>query len=78
MKERVIELITEVLDVPEGTVTETSGRDSVAGWDSSAELNLGLALEEAFEIQLQPEELMGLQSVEQILGILAAHQVDAA
>ena len=78
MKERVIELIAEVLDVPEGAVTETSGRYSVAGWDSSAELNLGLALEEAFEIQPQPEELMGLQSVEQILGILAAHQVSAA
>ena len=31
MKERVIELIAEVLDVPEGAVTETSGRYSVAG-----------------------------------------------
>ena len=38
MKEKIIALITEILQVPEGTVTETTLMEDLEVWDSVAQV----------------------------------------
>ena len=46
MKEKIIALITEVLMVPEGTVTENTMMDDLEEWDSLAHVMIIGELEE--------------------------------
>jgi acyl carrier protein len=71
----LLDLIATVLMVPRANLDETSGSRNVAGWDSTAQLNLGLALEENYKIELTPDELISLHSVAEIRAILADHGV---
>lgn len=60
VKEKIIEIITEILQVPEGTVTEDTRIEDLEQWDSLAQvliigelesrLGIVIALEEAEEM----------------------------
>jgi len=39
-------------------------RDSVSGWDSMAHVNLVLAIEQHFDVQFKPEEMLEMLSIE--------------
>ncbi len=73
--ERVLGILSLLLDVPRSELSTASSTETVPGWDSSAQLNIGLAIEEEFGVELAPEELMSLQSVANIIAILESHQV---
>ncbi len=45
-------------------------RDLVPGWDSLAHVNLVLALEQQFDVQFLPEEMVEMLSVELIAMLL--------
>lgn len=47
-------------------VPSDATRDTVDGWDSMAHVNLVLALEQEFNLQFTPEEMMEMLSVELI------------
>ena len=60
MKEKIIALITEVLQVPEGTVTETTKMEDLEQWDSLThvmimgeleKLGVSIPLDEAIELE---------------------------
>ena len=75
MADRVLDLIATVLDVPIEELTEKASSENVKGWDSAAQLNLGLAIEETFGIELAPDELTNLVSVADIRAILSGHAI---
>jgi acyl carrier protein len=56
-------------------VTPESTPDTIEGWDSIAHLNLVLALEQEFGIQLLPEEIEQLLSVELVAALLVEKAV---
>ena len=56
--------------VPLSDVRADSSPKSVATWDSTRHLNLILVLEEKYNLQLSPEEMESMQSVQQIATIL--------
>ena len=64
-------VVSVVLQVAEQEVTERSSRDTLPGWDSIAQLNLVLALEQRFDIQFSPEEMMEMLSVELVAMLVA-------
>lgn len=67
MKEKVIRLIEEILNVPEGTVTEDTLSEDLAEWDSLAHVAIIGELEEKLGISIPLDEAMELSGVKQIL-----------
>ena len=46
------------------TLPVTASRDTVSAWDSMAHVNLVLAVEQHFEVQFRPEEMLEMLSIE--------------
>jgi acyl carrier protein len=45
-------------------VPASGTRDSITAWDSMAHVNLVLALEQHFDVQFKPEEMLEMLSIE--------------
>lgn len=71
MKEKIIALITEILQVPEGTVTETTLMEDLEVWDSVAQVMIIGELESRLGISVPLEEAMEMTGVADILTISA-------
>lgn len=69
--EQLRELIAITLKIDPAIVTETSGAKTIPAWDSLAHVNLMVALEQTFDIELEPEDFPRLTSVPAILSHLA-------
>lgn len=67
MKEKIIALITEVLMVPEGTVTENTMMEDLEEWDSLAHVMIIGELEEKLGVSIPLDEAIELTGVAQIL-----------
>ena len=67
LKEKIIELIEEVLNVPAGTVTEDTMIVDVEEWDSLAHVMLIGELEEQFGISIPVEDAVEIDGVREIL-----------
>lgn len=67
MKDKVLSLITEVLKVPEGTITEDTMISEVEAWDSLMHVMLIGELEDRLGICFTVEEALELTSVKQII-----------
>jgi len=57
-------LAADVLKTTLAGVPAAGTRDTIAGWDSMAHVNLVLALEQNFDIQFKPEEMLEMLSIE--------------
>ena len=72
MKDRVLKIVSQVMDVPLQELNEDSSPDSVENWDSLKHMNLILAMEEEFNISFSDEEIVEMLSVEIIFKTLKA------
>jgi acyl carrier protein len=57
------------------TITEGTRQADVASWDSLGHVNLMVALESTFEVELEPEDFPRLTSVRAILTYLQARGI---
>jgi acyl carrier protein len=64
MLEKVLALAADVFQVPEASLGPDSSPDTVETWDSLHHLSFVLALEQEFNIQISPEEIEQLLSIE--------------
>ena len=55
--EQVRAIAADILQVPLDRITPASSEKNIATWDSIQHLNLILALEAAFQIQFEPDEM---------------------
>lgn len=55
-------IFTEVFGVDTSVLNDDFGKDTVEQWDSVHQLNLVYLAEEAFDIMLDPEDIMGFTS----------------
>lgn len=67
MKEKIISLITEILRVPEGTVTETTRMEDLEEWDSLAQVLIIGELESRLGIVIPLDEAVEMAGVADIL-----------
>ncbi len=67
MKEKIINLITEILRVPEGTVTETTRMEDLEEWDSLAQVMIIGELESRLGLVIPLDEAVEMTGVEDIL-----------
>ncbi len=70
MEERLKKIMSRVFGVPVELINNDSSLDTIDDWDSITHMNLALAIEQAFDITLEPDEIIELISFELILAIL--------
>jgi acetyltransferase-like isoleucine patch superfamily enzyme/acyl carrier protein len=66
---RIKEVITRTFGLP-SPPADSDPPDAVAGWDSLGTLNLLLSLEEEFEVQLEPRDLLAVRCVGDLLTVV--------
>jgi acyl carrier protein len=70
MLDRVLTLAADVFQVSEASLGANSSPDTVETWDSLHHLSFVLALEQEFGIQISPEEIEQLLSVELTVALI--------
>lgn len=73
---RLYRAIGQVLDVPTESLTDEASPHTVSSWDSLNHLNLAMALESEFGVNLSAEEVLNIRSVALIRRILRQHGVE--
>lgn len=68
--EQVKQIVGECLNLPDSAVDENSSAKNIDTWDSMAQVNLMIALEQTFDIELEVEDFMKLDSVNAITDYL--------
>ncbi len=66
--EQVRSIASDIFDVPADKITANSSPETIENWDSMQHLNLVLAIEERFGVQLAPEDIEQMKN----LGAVAA------
>ncbi len=70
MQEKVIQILSRVMDVPVGRLNKDSSPDTVENWDSLKHMNLVLALEEDLGVQFSDAQIIEMNSIGLILEVL--------
>ena len=71
--EKVRNIVAEVSEVEVARVSLQSSPDNLEEWDSLAQVNIVLSLEQEFGHQFSPDQIDSMVSVEKILEVLTAH-----
>ena len=77
MDEKLANLVADVFELSAKQVTEGLTAEKVESWDSMKHLQLVLALEQAYGVQLDTDEIPELRSVKDIIDSLRRHGVPA-
>lgn len=75
MEKRVLEILKNVLELD--GIDKTISSANCEKWDSMAQLNISVELEAEFGVALEPEDIAGLASCEDIIRILKEKGVSA-
>lgn len=62
--ERVRRIAADIFTLDLTAVPASASRDTVSAWDSVAHVNLVLAVEQQFDVQFLPEEMLEMLSIE--------------
>ncbi len=65
--EKVIEIVATTCDVEISEVNENSAVGDFPAWDSMGHLSILSNVEEAFDISFEPEEMMEIEDVNDIV-----------
>ncbi|MBR3302720.1 MAG: acyl carrier protein [Bacteroidales bacterium] len=65
--EKVIEIVASTCEVEKSEVTQKSAVGDFPAWDSMGHLAILNAVEEAFQISFEPEEMMEIEDVSDIV-----------
>ena len=61
--EQVRNIASDIFGVPADKITAQSSPETIENWDSMQHLNLVLAIEEKFGVQLEPENIEQMNSI---------------
>ena len=75
-KDKLTEIFTSVFGVDASALTSDFKRENVANWDSVRQLSLTNGIEDAFDIMLDPEDIIGCTSYENAKTVLAKYDID--
>ncbi len=66
-QEHVIQIVAETLNLSTSEINESSAMENLELWDSMAQVNLMMSIEQTFDLELDPEDFMKLNSVSNIV-----------
>jgi acyl carrier protein len=61
--QQVRSIASDIFGVPADKITAESSPETIENWDSMQHLNLVLAIEEKFGVQLEPEDIEGMKNI---------------
>ena len=61
--EQVKSIASDIFGVPTDKITAESSPETIENWDSMQHLNLVLAVEEKFGVQLSPEDIEQMKNI---------------
>ena len=67
VKNKVIEIIAGVLEVNVAEITLESTVGDFPSWDSLGQLNILQSVQDEFEVEFEPEEMMDIEDVNDII-----------
>ncbi len=67
IKNKVIEIIAGVCEVDASQINENTAIGDFPQWDSVGQLSILSSVEEAFDISFEPEEMMEIEDVKDIV-----------
>lgn len=67
IKEKVFEIIANVLNVNVEEINLESTVGDFPSWDSLGQLNILQSVQDAFEVEFEPEEMMDIEDVNDII-----------
>lgn len=67
VKEKVFEIIANVLSVNVEDITLETTVGDFPSWDSLGQLNILQAVQDEFEVEFEPEEMMDIEDVNDII-----------
>lgn len=70
VKEKVIEIIANVLEVSPEEITLESTVGDFPKWDSLGQLTILQSVQDEFEVEFEPEEMMEIEDVTDIIKIV--------
>ena len=71
--DKLIPLVADVLKLPPEQVTEALAMGQVESWDSLKHMELVVAIETAYGLELSFDEIVAMKSVGDIRQVLATH-----
>lgn len=71
MKDKVIEQIATVFEIPPSEISLDSTPETLKNWDSLRHMKMVLALETAFGIEIPPERIVEMLSVKKVVETVA-------
>lgn len=74
--EKLNGIFCEVFSVEAAVLNENFDNKSVEGWDSVRQLSLTTAVEDTFDIMLDPEDILEFTSYENAKSILAKYEIE--
>jgi acyl carrier protein len=75
MQERIQSILKSVFTSHEGDFDDSLGPDDVSDWDSLNHLNLVMAINNEFGVNLEFEEILEIKTVGDIKNILKKHGI---
>jgi acyl carrier protein len=76
--EQIRVMASDLFGVPLDRISPASSPANIETWDSTAHLNLVLALEERFAFQILPEEMERMQSIADVTRLVESKLQSAA
>ncbi len=70
--DQVRAIASDIFSIPADQIDSSSSPDSIESWDSIQHLNLVLAVEEKFNLQLAPEEIEQMRNVGAIADLISS------
>jgi|LauGreDrversion4_2_1035121.scaffolds.fasta_scaffold1208494_2 acyl carrier protein len=67
MKEKIINLMSEIFELPVNEFPTEIRQENIDNWDSLRHLNLIVELEDAFDKSFEPEEISEMTSIDKII-----------
>jgi acyl carrier protein len=61
--QQVRSIASDIFGVPADKITPESAPETIENWDSMQHLNLVLAIEEKFGVQLEPEDIERMKNI---------------
>jgi acyl carrier protein len=61
--EQVRNIASDIFGIPADRITAQSSPETIENWDSMQHLNLVLAIEEKFGVQLDPEDIEQMKNI---------------
>ena len=70
VEDRIKNVMSAVFDIPVDQIKDNSSADTIESWDSLKHMNLAVALEEEFEIELTDDEIIEMMNYLLIIEVL--------